>query len=119
MNKDALLEEMLQEVKNLKDLTKEELPLIAKEYIHANLIGSLFVMGVSGVMLVISLVCGLYSMFGTFHENSGPEVLSVVVAICGSVVGFILMGIGTTSYIDFKLQPRRMAIKAITSLIKE
>ena len=119
MNKDAFIEEMLQEVKSIKDLAKEELPAIAKEYVRAKIV--MYGVGImlSLVAITIGISCGLYALLHTFPEtyngHDNQMGISAVGLITGAV-GCVFCACNLYSFLEFKLQPRRMAIKAITSL---
>lgn len=116
MNKEQLIEEMLNEVKSLKDLAKEEMPLMVKEYIFANKVRGVFGL-CSGLLLLAASICSI--AYG--HEESGRITgTQMVCLLTGSLglLGAIIMVFGYTyELIDFYLQPRRMAVKAITELI--
>lgn len=112
MKLEEFTSEMLNEVKAAKDLVKGELPEIAKEYIRA-----------SKIMNSLGLLLGLPVM--------GTGIASAIHGLSNNLFGFILIGsiVGVGGFfcslnsccelLDAYLQPRRMAIKAITSLKKE
>lgn len=57
MKLEGFTSEMLTEIKNLKDLTKEELPLIAQEYIFANKVSAIVGLSVAGLLMIIAAFC--------------------------------------------------------------
>lgn len=114
---EALAQEMIKEVRDLKDLTKKELPEIAKEYISYNMTMSVIGMIICGVVLVLSLI-GVAVAFFVLEMGSGAFVATLLLSVIFSMVSFIIMCTSLCNYLDFKLQPRRMSIKAITSLLE-
>lgn len=115
MNKEALIEEMLNEVKNLKDLAKDELPLVAKEYLLNQKIQGYIGLSIGMVILLVGAAAGAYAALGTFH-HSEDAVSYALSGMIGGLVGFVMTLCNGSSLMDVYLQPRRMAIKAITSL---
>ena len=119
MTKDDLMQEMLTEIKNLKDLTKEELPLIAQEYIHANRVSCALGVGLGLSML---LLAGAIAVLGFLHVPNPDRYDDVrfgcsLAGLLLGAVGFVTAVLNVSHAVDFYLQPRRMAIKAITSLM--
>lgn len=115
MNKEAFIEEMLQEVKNLKDLAKDELPIVVKEYIRYNIISSVIGLILSGALLTLAAICDVIA----WHSpNECVQCLCSIAAALSGTVGTILGLCSGDTFLACKLQPRRMAIKAITSLTK-
>lgn len=119
MKKEELLEEMLNEVKDIKDFAKEEIPFVAKEYIFAQKVQNYFALIVGLAMLMAASTGALYRS-GVLTEKVSDG-WGLVVGIA-SILFFIVGGVATqcaiSELIDLHLQPRRMAIKAITSLFK-
>lgn len=116
MNKkyEEFADEMLKEVTDIKDLTKKELPLIAQEYIQYNII-------ISSIGMIVFSMCSLFGIglirYGMSQSSGDAHDVPIIFGglACLAVLGII----GTTmNYLKFKFQPRRMAIYAITSLIK-
>lgn len=109
-------EEMLNEIKNLKDLTKEELPLIVKEYInYLKVIGIIYL--TVGVFLLYSAIeAGLYVTYGEFEKYSDFRLILSLYCLIAGILGFLIIAINLDSLLKVFLQPRRTAIKAITSL---
>lgn len=116
MKVDEFINDLLAEVKDLKDLAKEQLPLVAQEYIEVNKKKMIVGLSVGASLLLLSLSSGLYAYFGKFSEFSTKPLLFVLLAALSGLIGTILTFSSLDTFIDFKYQPRRMAIKAITSL---
>lgn len=119
MNKkfEKFADEMLKEVKDLKDLTKKELPIVAQEYVRYNKISSLVGVLFTGSIFAVSawsVYHGATSDFG--HRDDGRGYI-LVGGIFGLLSGIAFMCC-SDQYLSFKFQPRRMAIYAITSLFK-
>ena len=111
---ESLANEMISEVKNLKDLTKENLPLIAQEYVKYGQIISL----VNTVQAVVVSMLGVY--FGLYLKDT-PTISNLILGILG--VGFCLFGALTASahfdeYLSFKLKPRSKAIQGVIKAFK-
>ena len=117
MNKEILFEEMLQEVKNLKDLTKEQLPLVAQEYIKYNTMVAILGITISLILGVSCIVLFLLAHFNV--PDSDNQILLSVCSWVSGILSFLFMFCNLPEYLIFKFQPRRMAIKAITSLHRE
>ena len=114
MNKEAFIEEMLQEVKNLKDLAKDELPIVAKEYIKYNTMVA--TLGIT-ISLILGISCIVLFLLAHFSDPSSDKY--ILFSVCSGLTGmlsFLFMLCNLPEYLTFKFQPRRMAIKAITSL---
>lgn len=116
MNKDQFIEEMLQEVTNLKDLAKGEIPLLAKEYIYANIYQAWIGIGIAVILLILSIISGIYLATTKFPEYSDVKIMFFIILLFSGVGGLMTLWVCSRDLLDFKLQPRRMAIKAITSL---
>lgn len=114
--KEEFLEEMLREVKSLKDVAKEELPLLAKEYIYANKVQIWMLLGVSMLLLIMAAAGTAYLVLGEFekYDNAISAILCIVLTT--GAAGLVLLFFSISELLDFYLQPRRMAIIAITSL---
>lgn len=115
-----LAEDMISEIKNLKDLTKQELPEIAKEYIkyHQVFYLSGFLLFLLGIPL--SIIAWKYGSDhgGNINGRANCETFIMVVgfrAIPICVIGLLINGY---SFLEYKFMPRRKAIEAITSLTK-
>lgn len=104
MNKQLqkLTEEMVNEIKNLKDFTKAELPEIAKEYIRYNLI----------VSMMLGIVFGMFTLLGIILMIYGWSITPVnyqdINAPCGlgsamSIFAGIGASINLHNYLQFKL----------------
>lgn len=118
MNKEEMIQEMLKEIKDLKDLAKSELPIVSREYINANKVRTYASVLFGLALLIVSILLGFYC--GTDMDSSRPLQFFAGLGclIFGVTSSFmIICSIGTL--IDLYLQPRRMAIKAVTSLFKE
>lgn len=117
MKTDAFIEEMLEEVKNLKDLAKEELPEIVKEYIFAQKVQNWLGLGVGLFLLTICASSGLYATLHEFSDKYDDTKFALfMISLLSGIVGAIFTAGCISDLINFYLQPRRMAIKAITSL---
>lgn len=116
MDMNKFVEEMLKEVKDLKDLSKEQVPLVAQEYINYHMAMHLLGIILFGIMFLIGLGLLFVGIFvaKTHDDQFGFELLG---GILGGL-GFMIMMCNVVDYLKFKLQPRRMAIMAITSLLK-
>ena len=114
--KAEFLEEMLQEVKNLKDLAKEELPVVAKEYILANKVQAYSGLAIALVLLSVAAFSGHQLMTLELERYSDAKFGYALLGGLTGIIGFILAMCNVSSLLDLYLQPRRMAIKAITSL---
>jgi hypothetical protein len=116
MNKKDFIDEMLLEVKNLKDLAKDELPEIAKEYIIAKKIQA-FIGLVFGILIILlASSASAYYFFGTLESHSDSKLGLVVFLAVAFLLGFLITFSYVDGLLDLYLQPRRMAIYAITSL---
>lgn len=116
MNKDQFVSEMLEEVKNIKDLAKEELPLVVKEYINANKIFG-WIGTIVGVILLSAVGYALhYLAHGDFERYSDVKFVLGISSFVGGFIGAAFVMCSGTNLLNLYLQPRRMAIKAITSL---
>lgn len=111
---EELAQELIKEVRDVKDLTKKELPEIAKEYITYNITFSKVVTIVSGVVLILSLIGAILAIF-VLRSDSFAVGVGMLSFLTG-MFSFFAFCSEYTSYLSFKMQPRRMAIKAITSL---
>lgn len=111
--------EMLDEIKSAKDLVKGELPELAKEYINMQTLMAKLGIGLGVTLVTVGIVLGLISYL---HVNPRPgydDDFKIITGFLGGLstfVGCMLTACNGSTYLEFKLQPRRMAIKAITSL---
>lgn len=110
-------EEMLKEIKDLKDLTKEELPKVAQEYIFYKKATSLLNLIFCSVLLLSVILAGIYLVFGNFNDEdfvkkTGLAAYCLITGII-SIIGF---SCSLDEVLSVFLQPRRTAIYAITSL---
>lgn len=109
-----LAQEMILEVKNLKDFAKVEMPEVVKEYIRYNIINDL--------MWFSFWLCVTIGLFITAYigRSSHDDTFSLTTIICltSSLLSILFSGICLDSFLSFKLQPRRKAIEAITSLLR-
>jgi hypothetical protein len=120
MNKDklnAFVEEMVQEVKDLKDLTKEELPLIAKEYIAYLKFITMLQLIVYSLIMFSAVATGLYAAFGTFEKYDDLRMGLGFYTFIAGIVSFGGLAFTVESLTSLILQPKRTAIYAITSLL--
>lgn len=117
---EELAKEMIEEIKNLKDLTKENLPEVAKEYVRFNIILSLIGFTSSGFVVLVGLVMFVYGLSQEGYTNNSPDSATAYFAFGGLValIGIIVGLINFVNYLGFKLQPRSKAIKGITSVFK-
>jgi len=117
METDKFLEEMLKEVTSLKDLAKQELPLVAKEYILAQKVMAYLGLALGGTFLLtaIGMLVFKYAYEPTNSRDDLGNVMAIISMIPGTL-GVIITSTNLCSLINLYLQPRRMAIKAITSL---
>lgn len=118
---DELLKEMLEEVKSLKDLTKSELPLVAQEYIAAEKVKAYVDLATGLGLLLTSLSTGLYTALANSggHDVTGAQVICGIICAITGIFGIVCTACTVGNVIDLAMQPRRMAIKAITSLISK
>lgn len=108
---EKLAQEMIGEIKELKDLTKKELPVIAKEYLAYCEFSYALWLAFTGIAMDASIY---FLTSELLNAKSDPFI------IAGCVLGIVIFGISTLYNIDswasLRLQPRRHAIQAITSL---
>lgn len=114
MNVDLLIAEMLNEVKDLKDLAKKELPIVAKEYIVAGKVYAAIGISIGLLLMVISVLSGHTSYVA--DSNSDTQVGFAALSVFSGLIGAFFNLINVPMFLDFYLQPHRMAIKAIVSL---
>jgi hypothetical protein len=117
---DALAEEMITEIKDLKDLAKKELPEVAKEYIRFKVILNLVGIFIFGLLFLLSVCAALYGYYNKGYTHSAEDIYTVSFAlgIFGVCISPMLCIANIVEYLKFKLQPRRMAIEAVTTLFK-
>lgn len=116
---ESLMNEMVDEIKNIKDLTKSELPELVKEYTRFNVGMSVLGMTVSAVLF---LSCIVVIVCTKSLDLDGPATLLGVATFLVYFIAVLLPVIflvNLHSYFEYKLQPRRKAIEAITSLVRE
>lgn len=120
MNKQAFMEEMLKEIKDLKDLTKEELPLIAKEYIRVNKIIHGIGVGLGGIATLAGLAI-LFVAVTHVPDDRWDDTKTCCYLLGGflSAGGLTISLYNTVALLSILLQPRRTAIEAVTSLLKD
>ncbi len=119
MEVDKFVQEMLNEVTNLKDLAKEELPIVAKEYIKAYKVKTIFGLIVGALLLLLAMSSGAYALFGKFSEyHNDDAAFFCLFGIVSGIAGLITVW-SITDLIDIVCQPRRLAILAITSLVSK
>lgn len=115
-----LMNEMVQEVKSLKDLTKKELPEIAKEFIAYKIMEYFVYSIVTFVVFLIGVYliqCGLsHSELNEYGMHSGDYYFQIVLGSVLSILFSMFFVCNFLGILEYKYQPRRMAIKAITSL---
>jgi len=113
----SLANEMVDEIKNLKDLTKKELPAIAKEYITYLKVTAVIQLIISGALILLGTECVLQVLYGTFETYHEEKVITFALGgLCLGVPGLIAFFCNLDTLISVALQPKRTAIKAITSL---
>lgn len=110
------IEEMLQEVKNLKDLAKEEMPIVVKEYILTNKVQAFVGLAISIVLLSLAGFSLFQLLTTEFERFSDAKFGYSLMGSISGVMGFVISLCNGSRLLDLYLQPRRMAIKAITSL---
>lgn len=115
MNKDKFIEEMLEEVKSFKDLTKEELPLIAKEHIKANIVKSIFDLSFGLLLVTISGILGYHLYFKEIIYSDVKLSFGIISGIL-AIFGPIITMCSLSNLMDYYLQPKLMAIKGILNL---
>lgn len=109
-------DEMLNEIKDLKDLTKEELPQIAREYINYLKISNVLYL-ISCLFLFYTVVeAGLYGFYGDHIQFSPIQLFIVLYCIIVGLFSIITIINSMDNILNVFLQPRRTAIIAITSL---
>lgn len=112
--------EMLDEIKSAKDLVKGELPELAKEYINMQMFLSKLGMIFGGVLISIGIACGIAVYLHVSHDtNYHNDEFKLGWGLVGTIVGMIgliVTACNVSTYFEYLMQPRRMAIKAITSL---
>ena len=116
----AFADEMIKEIKNLKDLTKKEIPEVAKEYIKFNKTISL----IGGILFAIVAMVGGYIIVCGFsyiptHEYDDAKTGYYMVGGLISAIGIFASIANLYNYLQFLYMPRRKAIEAITSLFGE
>lgn len=118
---EQLVEDMLKEVRNSVDFAKAELPEVAKEYMRYKTVMALFSMGISVLVFLLGVAGVTYSFMHGFDLNATHADSNLG---CSFIFGSVAIGIGPimflcffSEYLKFKLQPRRMSIEAVTSLI--
>lgn len=116
---ESLAQEMIKEIKDLKDLTKENLPEVAKEYVRYNT--ALYLAGTVGfgIVFVLGVASAVYGFAheGYSHESPDSATAFFMFGLVATLVGFIAGICNFSCYLSFKLQPRRKAIEGITSLL--
>ena len=112
----SLVIEMVNEIKSLKDLTKETLPEVAKEYIRYNTVTSLVFLFLSVLLAIASIVA---IVVGHYTRDVTPDSLILCFGVSGLIVSVLAIFINANNYMSFVLQPRRKAIEAIISLMKD
>jgi hypothetical protein len=109
---ESLANEMIQEIKNLKDLTKETLPIVAKEYIHYNMTMAAIGLIVFGLFFLVGLAGLIYSasINALIDKNFGPlQLVSTILFMFGTC-----FGIGSfITLVSFYMQPRLKAIEGV------
>ncbi len=114
---EALAEEMINEIKDLKDLTKKEIPEVAKEYVNFNLTTSLIFGTLASLMFITGTSFWIYGLtHGGDMNNNSTETGFMFGGFLMLLVGGGLSGLFWYTYLEFKLMPRRKAIEAITEL---
>lgn len=119
MTKEELINELMSEVKSLKDLAKEELPEVAKEYILATKIQATFYL-LLGLFIIFTASVLAFKGYNYIPENSyddgrvGLWVGSGILTLLGGMLSLASI----ENLINVFYQPRRTAIEAITSLLK-
>jgi len=103
-------EEMLEEIENFKDLTKEELPVIAKEYLQYKIVNSILGIISGSVLLILSAIVIIICV------NNGRPV-GITIGLGVGFTGFCITVLSIDTLLRVILQPHRMAIDSIISLI--
>lgn len=114
ISKDELIQELLNEVKSIKDFTKEELPVITKEYIQASKVKTFFNLCVGFMLCITAYYCVAYVI--NIESETAATIFASIYGVIGGTVGFIMVGHCITSLIDLYFQPRRIAIKSVLNL---
>lgn len=110
---DSLKLELLEEVKSLKDLAKGNLPEVAKEYIA-------FKKMVNGTLFIISVLALVAGVIALVHTDlDGRATALGVFGSIGVTIGGMLSILFGCELISVIMQPRRTAIRAITTLFRE
>lgn len=112
---DKLAEEMIDEVKDLKNLTKENLPEVAKEYIKYNLIKSGISFFIFGLIFILGLIGTIQGILNDkfLDKNIGSiEVFSLLFVIIGGVISITEI----ITFLQFYLQPKSKAIEGVIKL---
>lgn len=114
---DALAKEMIAEVKNLKDLTKENLPLVAKEYVAFNEVSA--ILGAVLSLLVFAPSC-VGIIHGILNDKMGDRTVGAVqgLSLFGMLIGGFFLLVNIYSYLSFKFQPRTKAIEGVVNAFK-
>jgi len=112
-----LTEEMVKEIKNLKDLTKETLPIVADEYIKFNILMNNISMIFFGLILLIGLCGTTYSIINGLFTNKDFSVIQLF-SIFSLAIGLIIFPSCVYDYFKFKLQPRTVAIQGVIKAFK-
>lgn len=112
----ALADELVSEIRNVKDLTKENLPLVAKEYVAYQKTVAVFDTIVMGSILIVSAI-GISRVLGVEQFKSFDFFIAGS-SVVGSVAGFFGTVCSAQEYLSFKMQPRLKAIEGVVKLFK-
>jgi hypothetical protein len=117
MKLEELTSEMLTEIKDLKDLTKQELPLIVKEYIRAEKVVATIGLAIGGAFFLVSAFLIYKGVTFIERNNYSHDAFgwyaSAAVTLFAAFLFTLINGLNLLAVV---MQPRRTAIKAITSL---
>lgn len=117
MKLEEFTEEMLSELKSAKDLLKGEFPEIVKEYIRANKIMNRVGLAIGAVLFLIGVGLGLHAYnYVSEHSSDNTQFGCCMAGLIIGLPGLVVIFTSGYELASFSLQPRRMAIKAITSL---
>jgi uncharacterized membrane protein YesL len=113
-----LAEEMLKEVKDLKDLTKKELPEVAKEYVnyflYSNIVGLFY-----AVILCLLSTSSFYYLFFVVEKLSEKEQVLAVLTCIIIMPSFFLLWACTENILAAVVCPKRKAIEGILNLFNK
>lgn len=113
----SLSTEMVQEIKNLKDLTKETLPEVAKEYVKFNMVLHLFGLIFFGIGTLIGTGIIIHGLLNNLYTERNYGFLQMSAVFVVPISGFFTL-YNLISLLSFYFQPRTKAIEGVVKLFK-